>query len=232
MRSYLSLGVLALAGAALGQSGQFGLQPGLPNPVWTTVLEGNDCKITRAETVILSNQGDWERHFRRMCGVDARVPVNVPVIANWNTEDVAIVHLGQVRTEGYRVYVETIVRSGTDLGVQWVTLTPPQGLRLPQYLSSPYCIVRVQRMAGMYRFMGRQMVNPYSAANNWGCAPAAWRFGPGGLTPIEGSGGRHGTPPAWRFGPGGLTPLETGDKGRGGDRDKDRDKDGKGRGGG
>ncbi|MBX3111939.1 MAG: hypothetical protein KF857_08010 [Fimbriimonadaceae bacterium] len=240
MRSALTLGLLTFSGMAMAQL--YG-QPGLPNPVWTTVAEGNDCRITRAQTVIISNQGDWVRHFRLMCGIGNNVVVNVPIIANWMNEDVAIVHLGQVRSVGYRVYIETVARVGADLGVRWVTLTPPPNIHVEPLLCSPYCIIRMQRMAGMYRFIGRQMVNPYSPANNWGCTAPAWRFGPGGLTPIAGGGGHHGNPPAWRFGPGGLTPLETGgDQGRHRDRDRDRDhdrdrdrgrdRDGKGRGGG
>lgn len=237
MRHAFALGVLALAGAAFAQYGGFqpGVQPGLPNPVWTTVSEGQDCKITRPQTVILSNQGDWERHYRAMCGIPNNVQVNVPAIANWQNEDVAIVHLGQVNTVGYRVYVETVVRTGAiGLGVRWVTLTPPTNTRLAQTVSSPFCIVKIQRMAGNYEFIGRTMVNPFTAADNWGCTAPAWRFGPGGLTPLNNGGGHGHNPPAWRFGPGGLTPLETGGQkdGKGNGRgDKDDDRRGGGKGG-
>ncbi|MBS1708226.1 MAG: protease complex subunit PrcB family protein [Armatimonadetes bacterium] len=211
MRFALLVSALALSGAAMAQ---VGFQPGLPNPIWTTVAEGNDCQIVKPETVILSNQGDWERHFRRMCGVTGNAPVNVPNIANWATEDVAIVHLGQMRTAGYRVYIETVVRSGAaDLGIQWVTMTPPQGAQLAQMLTSPFCIVRIQRTAGFYRFFGRRMVNPYGVGGGQACACGC----KGGCTCCTGGGAQGfypgGRVPAWRFGQGGLTPLENGGQG-------------------
>ncbi len=236
MKSALFLSLTLLSGTALAQ---FGAQPGYPAPVWSTVAQGENCAVTRPGTVIVSNQADWERQFRMMYGVDANTRLDIPVVANWNTQDIAIVYMGQVRTAGYHVYVETLTRqSAGALGIQWVVLAPPQGVLTAQVVCSPFCIVRIERLACPYQFFGRQMYDPYYSMGGAGVVCAgwapAWRFGQGGLTPLApAQSGHHRQPQAWRFGQGGLTPLYPDDNGNKGDhRGQRRDNDRGGRDGG
>lgn len=194
---------LALAPAALGQlgwsdQGQFG------NPVrWSTLGQGVDSQITRAETRLFSNQQEFDLYYARMCGFSPTQRVAGPRVADWRTQDVLIVHMGQQRTGGFGVYVETIRRTSPHYwDVQIVTIAPnPRSVLLP-VITSPFVVVVIDRAIGVPRFTWRNIqsgviirqTDRNDCGGSWGGGQVpVWMVGKGGaLIPMNQAAGRTG----------------------------------------
>lgn len=130
------LALAALACAAFGQQ-----------PIrWSTYQEGAYGKIKSAETRALMTEGDWQLYWRRLTG---NASTTTPRGIDWNTEYLIAISLGERRTGGFQVYVETIERGRTGAPVvRYVELTPGPGEVVAQAITSPYVVVRVARSAG------------------------------------------------------------------------------------
>jgi hypothetical protein len=134
--------------------------PGIPgdalqNIQWRTYREGTQSRIERFETLVIETPGDWQRYWARSTGSP---PASAPTDIDWNREKLAVVHLGQQKSGGYRVYVETIDRPrAAEICVRYVTIRPAPGTPTIQVLTSPFVIVRMNRIAGNVVFRGREL---------------------------------------------------------------------------
>ena len=131
-------------------------QPGMGGPavVWRTVAQGDRSAIQFRQVNIISNDRDWEVLFRRMAG--NRPFRDIPRVADFRSQDLIGIPMGQRQTLGYSVYVETIDRIGGRSHVRIVNTQPPSGVILAQSITSPYVAIAVDRGSGMgYHFTER-----------------------------------------------------------------------------
>jgi hypothetical protein len=137
MSRLLAFGLCALVAATV---------PAQPPIQWGTFQEGTHSRLRHAETRVLMTEGDWQVFWRRLTG---NPPETAPRGIDWNTEFLAAVALGERRTGGFRVFVDSIERGFTGGPViRYVELTPGPGDFVTQAITSPYVIVRIGRFAG------------------------------------------------------------------------------------
>lgn len=190
-----------MAAAAMSQipspSTQFG-----PVVKWTTVAQGFNSRLDKPEWRSIISEAEWRRQFRRMFGLTADETVEYPRVADWNKEFVVLIAAGQKPTPGHSIYVETISRKQTAFwDIEVVEQKPPQGAILPQVLTNPWVLIRVDRTVGSPRLRTRTTTTSATVipGQNW-------------------TGPRHGDVPVWRVGPGGrLIPVNDAAKQQSGD---------------
>jgi hypothetical protein len=148
----LAVGLSALLMAP--SQAQF-VQPGMGGPpvVWRTVAQGDRSAIQFRQVNIISSDRDWEVLFRRMAG--NRPFREIPRVADFRSQDLIVIHMGQRQTQGYSVYVETIDRIGGRSHVRIVNTQPPGGVILAQSITSPYVAIAVDRTGMGYHFTER-----------------------------------------------------------------------------
>lgn len=161
MRGFINDRVLYLmAGIGIGVIGvgQFGFQQknewtGSQNYVkFRTYKDGRNSQIEKFRTTIMNSQGDLQKYWAANTGED---PSQAPRDIDWNSERLIAINLGTRTTTGYSVFVKSIDRKDGNLVVTYVERKPPAGGIVGQALTSPWTIVRMQRVAGNISFEKR-----------------------------------------------------------------------------
>lgn len=140
--------------------------------VWGNYLSGTDCGIAKAGVRVLVTEGDWQKYWSELNGGKAPAS-SAPRDIDWNKEQLIAINLGQRPTMGYQVYVESIRRNNpSEYVVQYVETTPMAGQIVPQAVSSPFAIIKMERALGNPTFAQRTAVQRFygsSWGNKGGC---------------------------------------------------------------
>lgn len=138
MRSILALLVLFVS-AVVGAQTNY-----LPAIKWRTLGEGASSQIKKAENHFLYSSGDLQTWWKRHSG-DA--PQTVPYKVDFNKEFVVAIHVGERKTGGYKVYVETVARTtAASAVIAAVEIQPGKGSVTTDALTQPWVLVAIERL--------------------------------------------------------------------------------------
>jgi hypothetical protein len=116
---------------------------GQPPIKWRTIAEGSTSQIKRAENHFMHTSGDIQTWWRKHSGTGAET---VPYKFDPNKEFCVAIYLGERKTGGYRIYVETVARSTPATGIiATVELTPSRGSTTTQALTQPWVLIAIER---------------------------------------------------------------------------------------
>lgn len=195
MMRALCLLVAAAAGFAVAQTppGHLG-NPYGPVVKWRTIAQGDSSKIMREEARMINGDADWSRVYREMMGIRPGDQCEVPQVADWNREDLLILHLGRRRTSGYGIYVETIGRSATGYyDIHYVMQEPMPGVQMDRATTSPFVIIAIEKTVGTPRYFGRtatMSVGFISGGCSCGSKPIIMVGAGGKVIPLGTTGGK------------------------------------------
>ncbi len=156
---------------------------GLPTVQWSMFRTGQNAQIKTFQTRVISTEGAWQTFYRQLTGEPAS---NAPRGANWATEELWVIVLGERKTGGYGVFVRNAVHvNARDIEVTFVEQTPAPGGVATQAITSPFVVVKANRTGGVPRFVrGNSVTNTvgggsilypvYPDYGNQGPIPIRW----------------------------------------------------------
>lgn len=144
---------VALACATFGFS-QLANQNAYGAPVdWRTVAEGSNSRILTAGQVVITSPIIWQSYFSQMVGDRNVGDTPAPLLCNFGTQDLIVVHMGQKPTTGYRTFVTSIERPRIGVKqVNIISMSPPPNAVLAQQMVSPYVVIVANKASGQYDF--------------------------------------------------------------------------------
>lgn len=193
------VGVAALAAAAPAQFQSPTNPPSQtafgPIVQWTQVNQGVHCAITQSEMRVLGSEAQWQAHFNRAFPADPGTRREIPRVADWSKEIIIAIHAGQQPTPGYSLNVSTIARRQSGVyDIDVVFEKPNQNAIMPQMVTSPWVVIKVQRTTGTPRLRVIETVSrvirssgPSNSGwgSTWGEMPI-YKIGEGGkLIPLN-----------------------------------------------
>ena len=150
---------IALLGTAVAQFGNYDR-----GPTWQTYLEGESCGFHKEQTLIITNQGEWQKYWVTLCGGTTPASSAYNDI-DWSKEMLIAINLGDAKSWGYKVYVQTVRKiDSSSFSVDYVAMTPDPRQKWVEGSYSPYVIVRCEKVAGNLKFSKTNRVN----YNNFG----------------------------------------------------------------
>ena len=146
----------AIAGFGAAQSAwnQFGNPGGGKSATqfvrWSTVKSGTQSNMRASVIEVINSEAEWQSYWSR---AGHGLPQNAPKSIDFGKEMGVAIHIGTRNTGGYETYVQSVERvRGNDTVVKYVEKTPAQGAVVSQSLTSPYVIIRVDRIGGRISF--------------------------------------------------------------------------------
>lgn len=135
--------LVALAGAcAVAQLGLQGIK-------WRGYKSGTFSNVAAESTFILNNEADFQSYWQKQLG---EKPQNAPKDVKWGEEMLVAVHLGRKPNAGYSCFVKSVERSAANtITITFVERVPSGGFNA-QVVSSPYEIIRMDRVGGNIQF--------------------------------------------------------------------------------
>ncbi len=195
MKKLFAILAAAVAAFAVAQTppsslpNQFG-----PTVVWRTIAIGDGSAITQPEAKMISSQRSWEKYYRAMAGVPEGEKINIPNVADWQNEDVMVIHVGQRSNAGHSVYVETIERTMSHYyDIKVVVQEPPRGAMTAQVMISPYVVIAIKKTTGTPRVFYRTSTqSTYVISGGCGCGskPIIMVGAGGKVIPLGETGGK------------------------------------------
>ncbi len=127
------------------------IRTGSPGTVqWRTYMQGERTLIKGFETHVVFNEGAWQKLWQRMTGRD---PSTAARDIDWNKDVLVVICLGQRNTGGYRVAVQGMTqKDASTILVKFYETAPAPGTVVPEALTQPYVIAKVQRPVGVFQF--------------------------------------------------------------------------------
>jgi hypothetical protein len=130
---------------------------GQPSPFkaieFRTIAQGNQSRIREARTDIIKNGQQWQMIYSLMVGDKQTGMTPAPILCDFKTHDLLVIHNGLKYTAGYSNYISTIRKDkATEVYVEVVNVQPGLGQAVAQVLNSPYSVTIVQKQAEPYRF--------------------------------------------------------------------------------
>ncbi|MGV3617835.1 MAG: protease complex subunit PrcB family protein [Fimbriimonas sp.] len=139
--------VLTPAAPAQGQAG--GSAWNAQNQVnFNAFRTGITSQITNAGLIEISSEADFQAYWARSTG---QAPQTAPQGIDWNRQKLIAIHLGQRRSGGYSVVVQSIRRTGAFAVVSAVERKPAPNQYVAQMITSPYVLVKVDRISIPFR---------------------------------------------------------------------------------
>lgn len=193
------VGVAALTGTAAAQFQSSTNPPSQtafgPIVQWTQVNQGVHCAIKQSEMRVLGSEAQWQSHFNRAFPADPGTRRDIPKVADWSKEIIIAIHAGQQPTPGYNLNVSTIARRQTGFyEIDAVFEKPNQNAMMPQMVTSPWVVIKVQRTTGTPRLTVIETVSRVIRSSgpshsgwgtSWGEMPI-YKIGEGGkLIPLN-----------------------------------------------
>jgi hypothetical protein len=87
------------------------------------------------------------------------------------------VHLGEKPSAGHEVYVEAVKRTrSAELEVVYVVKSPPRGQPTASVMTSPFVLIRVERVAGNFTFTRKDLVTRIVPAIRCRCGCGHCRY--------------------------------------------------------
>jgi hypothetical protein len=116
---------------------------------WSQVYDADSyCYITTPTTAILVDQQGLDTYWQLLTG-EQYAPSDV----NWNSEQVIAINLGNRPTGGYGIVIDSVSRTeGRGLVVRYRERKPAPGQIVSAGITSPYIMLRVQRVMGRVKF--------------------------------------------------------------------------------
>jgi hypothetical protein len=140
----------------------FKFDPGSPWPDplqtinWRTFESGSQSKIEQYETRVLETEGDFQMYWSRNTG---NPPHTAPRTVDWNKERLVAINLGTKQSGGYSVAVESVKRvRSSEIEISFAVRSPTKGTPVTQGITSPYTVIRMDRVAGTFTFKKRDIV--------------------------------------------------------------------------
>lgn len=138
------------------------------------VAQGVNSRLVQAETAVIRNANEWQRYFSRMAGDQTPGQTPAPMLTNFQTHDLLVVHTGRKMTAGFGVYISQVTnneRPGFTI-VRFVDTRPAANVFLPQQITSPYVVTAVERQNNEYIFIGSFSITsfvPHPGVKSCGC---------------------------------------------------------------
>lgn len=166
MKTFLSI---LLAAVAVGGYTQLNNQLPSPNQSvrYSMVAQGPSSSIKTQETVVISDEATWTKYYGRMIDAKAGERVAAPRLCDFTRQDLLVIHVGQRPTAGYSVFVNMVrPEAAIAVAVDFTELRPPTNAVLTQQLTSPYCVVAVDRQSLGYKFRGQWAISNFVPNSN------------------------------------------------------------------
>ena len=136
----------AVALIATISTAQFGLNPNMVR--YRTLTSGTQSTVTQPKIVSLGEQTDLENYWRRNIGTGGIMPR----LIEWGKDRVVIIHLGQRRTGGYGVRIQSMTKALDGIAdVTAIEEEPARGQLTTQSLTSPFLVLAVDRAIPDFR---------------------------------------------------------------------------------
>jgi len=119
---------------------------GAPPVPFTTIVQGQQSGIEEQRDVVVRSEADWKALWRE------HAPDDPAPAVDFATSMVVGVFLGSRSTGGFEATITAIDRTGADLVVTWREERPGGDAMVSQVLTSPFHLVRVERIAGHVKF--------------------------------------------------------------------------------
>lgn len=140
---------------------------------WRTYKTGQTGGVAALRNLVITNGANWNVYWKELTG-----ELIAPKDVDFTSEQLVAIHLGQRRTGGYEVFVESIRQpSPAQITVSYVEATPPRDVMVTQMITSPWVIVRMPRVQGVVGFSKRTVVG--RSGIDWGpkACRCCWRCG-------------------------------------------------------
>lgn len=138
--------------------------------VWDQYMAGENCAIEKATTRVINNAAEWQSFWLELAGRGASA-ADAPKDVDWMKDKLIVITLGAKPTPGYSVFVENVERTrASEYVVQYVESQPIPGQLLPQVMTSPFVIIRIEKTVGVPRFEGRKTTQRIFSAPKNVCA--------------------------------------------------------------
>ncbi len=141
MRCVLAIiALLALTCAVMAQSSPFQI-------TWSTYRSGENSKIESYQTFTMRNQQDFAAYWEKSTGISGR---EAPKDIDWLKYEALAIHLGQRKSGGYSVYVQSIdMVTGAEYNVHAIEQGPSDRTTgtIP---TSPFTIILLPRRYAKY----------------------------------------------------------------------------------
>lgn len=202
MRALATIAIAAVAATGLAQIQFDEITKRNMSPRWGTVLIGNQGNFAQPCNLAVTSYEQWCEVWPYVAGPYYQRGMEVPRFIDWNTEQIVLVSLGNVGTQGYGMYVENIRQvSSFNFAIDFVVSAPNVqvganlGYQRTSYQSfsfgygtSPFMAIRVPRYYGIPQFNYRYYQPPsYVIRTGCGCnhcgghGNKVWMFGKGGV---------------------------------------------------
>ncbi|QYK52754.1 MAG: protease complex subunit PrcB family protein [Fimbriimonadaceae bacterium] len=198
------ISLVLLSGLAGAQVATFGGQATPYKAIrYQAVAQGNNSRIQTAQFDVITGSKDWQTLYSKMAGDRTIGFTPAPVMCDFNSYDLLVIHTGRKNTSGHSVYVSMIRQEKpTEVAVDYVVNQPTMNSMVSQVITSPYVVVVVEKQTAPYRFRGTTAytttyigngINNNQCSCNCGCAHCGGggggvvRVGVGG-NPIGGGG--------------------------------------------
>lgn len=119
---------------------------GAPLVTFATIARGQHSGIEEAREAVVRSASEWKAVWKE------HAPGQPAPAVDLNRSTVAGVFLGSRPTGGYAVEITAVERDGDDVIVVYRETKPDPNAMVTQVLSSPYHLVRFERVSGQVRF--------------------------------------------------------------------------------
>ncbi len=120
---------------------------------YRNVAQGNQSRIQEARTDIITNAQQWQQLYSQMAGDPKPGFTPAPVLADFNRQDLIVVHTGKKFTSGHGVYISMIRQErATEVAVDVVIIQPTANSQVQRLTNSPYVVTVVEKQRVPYTF--------------------------------------------------------------------------------
>lgn len=117
---------------------------------WRGYKSGTFSNVQSESFFVLNNEAEWQTYWKDQLG---EKPQTAPRDVKWGQEMLVAVHLGKKATAGYSVFVKQLDRPTANvIRLTFVEKSPSPGSVNPQVITSPYEIIRLDRVGGTFEF--------------------------------------------------------------------------------
>ncbi len=183
VRAILAASVVAASAVAHAQSAAYDSIP------WRTYRSGIGARFEHAQELVLQTSGAWQAFCSKAAGYPSP---SAGSDVDWGKELLVAIGLGQRPTTGFSVYVESVRRiRPNEILVTYVETTPAKGQAVAEMLTSPWVVIRINRVGGNITFAKRTAQGRPSLSSSGGprCSCGCSRCGCGAPPIVVISGG-------------------------------------------
>jgi hypothetical protein len=167
------------------------------SPQWGTVLVGANGAFGQPCQMAITSYEQWCHVWPQVAGPYYQRGMEIPRFVDWNNEQIVLISLGNVQSQGYGIFVEDVRRTSSfQFEVRYAIAAPNVTVGYQQtsyqsfnfgYGTSPFVAFRVPRSFGYPAFTSRYYQPPsYVIRTGCGCNHCGghnnqvWMFGKGG----------------------------------------------------